>query len=71
MVEPTTKNRGLTGIELLSELSEDEINALEKNVRWRNYKAGEQIMDRASDNRDVFLVADGSVQNCQLFAFRS
>ncbi len=62
MVEPTTKNRGLTGIELLSELSEDEIKALEKNVRWRNYKAGEQIMDRASDNRDVFLVADGSVR---------
>jgi CRP-like cAMP-binding protein len=62
VAEQTTKTRGLTNIDLLSDLSEEEIQTLEKTVRWRSYKAGEQIMDRSSDNRDVFMVVDGAVR---------
>ncbi len=31
-------------------------------MRWRNVKVGKQILDRASDNRGVFLVVEGLVR---------
>lgn len=55
-------SRNLAAIELFDGLPQSELDAIDKMVRWRNVKAGEQILDRASDNRDVFLVVDGSVR---------
>jgi len=52
----------LAHIELLQDLPADKIRALEQRVRWRRFGAGEQILDRNSDNRDVFLVVEGQVQ---------
>lgn len=54
--------RSLSNIELFKGLPPTEVEAIEKLVRWRTYKAGEQILDRASDNKDVFLVAEGAVR---------
>lgn len=54
--------QALAHIELSKDLSAEKIRALEQRVRWRRYAAGEQILDRNSDNRDMFLVVDGQVQ---------
>ncbi|MBT6205188.1 MAG: Crp/Fnr family transcriptional regulator [Rhodospirillaceae bacterium] len=62
MADTTTTPRRLAGIELFHGLPETELEAIEKMVRWRQVKAGEQILDRSSDNRDLFLVTDGSVR---------
>ena len=60
--ETASGQRSLASIELFKGLPSSEIEAIEKLVRWRTYKAGEQILDKASDNRDAFLVVDGSVR---------
>lgn len=52
----------LSDIRLLSELSESEVEVLEKSCRWRTYGAGEQIIDQHSDSRDIFFVVDGTVR---------
>ena len=52
----------LTDIRLLSELSEDEVEVVEKNCRWKTYGSSEQIIDQHSDSRDIFFVADGRVR---------
>jgi CRP-like cAMP-binding protein len=54
--------RSLAKIELFKGLPPSEIEGIEKLVRWRNFKAGEQILDRSSDNRDLFLVVEGAVR---------
>jgi CRP/FNR family transcriptional regulator, cyclic AMP receptor protein len=35
---------------------------LEQRCRWRRAEAGQQILDRASDSRDVYFVVEGSVR---------
>lgn len=62
MTDSAITSRSLAAIELFDGLPQSELDAIDKMVRWRNVKAGEQILDRASDNRDVFLVVDGSVR---------
>ena len=52
----------LRGIRLLESLSEAELGALEQRCRWRRAGAGQQIIDRSSDDRDVFFVVQGSVR---------
>lgn len=52
----------LTDIQLLSELSPDEVEVIEKNCRWKTYGVNEQIIDQHSDSRDIFFVADGRVR---------
>ena len=52
----------LAGIAFLAELAPDELTRLEKACAWHRHKAGEQILDRHSDSRDVFFVAEGLVQ---------
>lgn len=52
----------LTDIQLLSELSPDEVEVVEKSCRWKTYGASEQIIDQHSDSRDIFFVADGRVR---------
>jgi CRP-like cAMP-binding protein len=52
----------LRGIRLLRSLSDAELAGLEQRCRWRRYSPGQQILDRTSDNRDVFFVVEGSVR---------
>lgn len=52
----------LSNIRLLAELSEDEVQVVEKNCRWKTYGPGEQIIDQHSDSRDIFFIVDGRVR---------
>jgi len=52
----------LEGIELLAGLPPETLRNLEKRCRWRRYRDGEQILDRHSDDRDVYFVVKGVVE---------
>jgi len=52
----------LAGIALLSGLDEPSRRAIERRCRWQRVAAGEQIIDRHSDSRDVYFVVEGSVR---------
>jgi CRP-like cAMP-binding protein len=52
----------LAGIKLLEGLGDEEKRNLEKCCRWRRYDAGEQILDKDSSDRDIYFVAEGSLQ---------
>jgi CRP-like cAMP-binding protein len=52
----------LRRIRLLQSLSDAELGALEQRCRWRRAGPGQQILDRSSDDRDVFFVVSGSVR---------
>jgi len=57
--EPTGN---LTNVRLLHNLSEEAIAELEKRGRWRRFAGGQQILDRDSTSREVFLVVEGRVE---------
>lgn len=57
-----TKTETLAGISLLADLPAADREAIEKRCSWRSYGKGEQIIDRDSDTRDVFFVAEGAVR---------
>jgi CRP/FNR family transcriptional regulator, cyclic AMP receptor protein len=52
----------LGGIRLLASLSAAELASVDQRCRWRRYKAGEQILDRDSDTRDVLFIAQGRIR---------
>lgn len=52
----------LAVIEMLSCLPHEELVRAEQNCRWRRYGKGERIVERASDNRDVYFVVEGAVE---------
>ncbi len=52
----------LDNINLLTELPVEELRDLERRATWRRYERNEQILDRNSENRDVFFVVQGAVQ---------
>jgi len=52
----------LAGIRLLASLPAVELAALERRCRWRRYRAGEQILDRDSETRDVLFIAEGRIR---------
>jgi CRP-like cAMP-binding protein len=54
--------RSLAGIKLLADVSQAERAALEQQAMFRRYMAGEQIIDRQSDSRDMFCVVRGTVR---------
>jgi CRP-like cAMP-binding protein len=56
------ENAGLEQIEFLSGLEEATLSALGKRCRWVRYAKGEVILDRESENRDLFLVVAGAVR---------
>lgn len=56
------ENAGLEQIEFLSGLEEETLSALGKRCRWVRYAKGEVILDRESENRDLFLVVAGAVR---------
>jgi|TARA_B100000315_G_scaffold76188_2_gene69739 CRP-like cAMP-binding protein len=55
-------NNSLLRVRLLENLDSEAIASLEKRSRWRRYARDEQILDRDSGSRDVFLVVEGSVE---------
>ncbi len=52
----------LDGIPFLKSLTEAELRDVEKRCRWRRFDEGEQILDKDSDDRDVYFVVQGGVQ---------
>lgn len=52
----------LAGIKLLSNLSKQELAAVEKNCRWRRYASHQQIIDKEGHTSDIFFVVSGSVR---------
>jgi CRP-like cAMP-binding protein len=52
----------LADIRLLSELTDDEIEIVEKKCRWKTYGPGEQIIDQHSESQDIFFVVNGRVR---------
>lgn len=52
----------LADIRLLTELSADEVDVIEKNCRWKTYGSSEQIIDQHSESRDIFFVSEGRVR---------
>lgn len=52
----------LEKIELLAELTAAARLEVERACQWRRFAAGEQILDRNSDSRDVYFVVEGSVE---------
>ncbi len=52
----------LARVRLLQHLTPDELADIERQSRWRRYAANEQILDRDSTARDVFLVVEGRVE---------
>jgi CRP/FNR family transcriptional regulator, cyclic AMP receptor protein len=54
--------RRLDGIRLLSELPPEALREVEKRCRWRECPADKEILDRDSDDRDVYFVVRGAVQ---------
>ena len=52
----------LDKIGLLESLSEPERQSLARRCAWRQYKGGEQILDRDSASRDVLFIVEGEVR---------
>ncbi len=52
----------LDGVALLATLKPDELRNLERRCRWRRCGRNEQILDKDSDDRDVYFVVRGAVQ---------
>ena len=56
------KNESLAGIRLFDGLSERALEDLSKRCRWRKYQPDEQVIDRNSDSRDLYLIVEGRVR---------
>jgi CRP-like cAMP-binding protein len=51
--------RSLAGIALFAELSEPARKTVEARCRWRTYEAGQTIIDRDSEDSDVYFLVAG------------
>jgi signal-transduction protein with cAMP-binding, CBS, and nucleotidyltransferase domain len=52
------KNEPLAGIRLFDGLSESALEDLSKRCRWHKYQPNEQVIDRYSDSRDLYLIVE-------------
>src|SRR3546814_3466027 len=52
----------LSGIALLDSLSEEELAEFERQCRWQRHRKGDQIVERAGENRDVYFIVQGTVE---------
>ena len=57
-----TSENSLRGIRLFMNLPTEEVSSLESRCKWTLYPAGTQILERETDNRDVYFVVSGSVR---------
>ncbi len=53
--------RTLTGIGLFEDLDAAERRRLEQRCTWRHYGAGEMVLERGSESREVLFIIDGAV----------
>lgn len=51
----------LDGIQLLESLGAEQRAALEAHCQWRRFAKGEEVFSRNSDNRDLAMIVEGSV----------
>src|SRR5262249_34934864 len=61
---PRRDDRGretLAGIAIFRELELEDAEALSRRCRWRRYGAGQTILQRQDEGRDVFFVVRGRV----------
>ncbi len=59
---PAIETSLLSGIDLLADLGDEEMTALEQACRYRRFAAQEQVIDRESPTSDVFFVVRGRVR---------
>jgi CRP-like cAMP-binding protein len=52
----------LSKIKLFSGLSDEELDDIERRCRWHSFPAQEQIIDRQSDDRDIYFIVQGAVR---------
>ena len=53
------KNESLAVIRLFDSLSAGALEDLSKRCRWHKYQPNEQVIDRNSDSRDLYLIVEG------------
>jgi CRP-like cAMP-binding protein len=53
---------GLRGIGLLDGLAPERLEALARECAWRNCAAGQQIITRDADDRDLYMIVSGRVR---------
>jgi len=58
---PVDGSRTLSGIALLHGLDEATRLHLESRCHWRRYSAGETVLERGSESREVLFIAQGAV----------
>ena len=56
------KNQSLARIRLFDGLSASVLEELSKRCRWHKYQPNEQVIDRYSDSRDLYLIVEGRVR---------
>lgn len=54
-----SNDESLAGIGILSSLSKARLEALEKRCVWRHYEPQDEIVERSSDDRDVYFITRG------------
>jgi CRP-like cAMP-binding protein len=54
-------SRTLAGIRLFEDLDEAERRRLENRCTWRRYGAGETVLERGSESREVLFIVEGAV----------
>lgn len=52
----------LSGVKLLSALSPQDLAQVEQCCHWHRFRRGESIVERASENRDVYFIVEGEVE---------
>ena len=57
-----TASKSLAGNQLFASIDPEGLRMIEARCQWWCFEAGEQIIDRESDNRDVYAVSEGSVR---------
>jgi CRP-like cAMP-binding protein len=53
--------RTLSGIAIFDGLEEDDRRHVEGRCRWRHFRAGQTILERGSESREVLFIISGSV----------
>ena len=58
---PVETSHTLAGIKLFEALDEAERRRLESHCTWRRHAAGETMLERGSESREVLFIVAGSV----------
>ena len=61
-MSPKTSDRYLADNQLFVNIGAEDMRAIKSRCQWWHFKAGEQIVERDSDNRNIYLVLEGSVR---------